>query len=146
MWNDISDERSLNTFMSMIGHFHDGCIKEIKYLSGAYVGEDLAMYPINDKRVLKVIIQRQYRDIPVVELEFEGLKYLRLFADDEGYTCEILDSTIILKDGLVYWCDCGDLTEADLESYDGTVICASKLRWRSVENGLGNEEMYVSRV
>lgn len=143
MWHEIKNEQDIADFMQKIYDFHDSCIKEMKYLSGAYVNEVLGMHPLNDRRVLRVIVQRQFDDIPMIELEFEGLKYLRLFPTDEEYTCEILDSTLLLKDGCIYWCDeC--ISEADLDSYGGTVICASKLRWRAVENCMGQAEFYRS--
>ena len=60
------------------------------------------------------------------------MKCLKLAPADEDYTCEILDSTMIIKDGNIYWCDCGDLSEADLGAYEGTLICAAGFRWRSI--------------
>lgn len=143
MWNEINDDHDLINFMNKICFFHDSCIKEMKYLSGAYVNEKLRMHPINDRRILKVIIQRQFEDISMIEMEFEGLKCLKLFPTDDQYTCEILDSTMILKNDCIYWCDCGGLSEADLDNYSGTMICASKLRWRSISNCMGQTEFYL---
>lgn len=118
----------------------------MKYLSGAYVDEKLSMYPINDLRILRVIIQRQFCDDSMVELEFSGLKFLKLFPCDDEYTCEILDSTMIMHDDNIYWCDSGGVSEKDLFSYKGTMICASKLRWRSVDGNMGQKEFYISKV
>ena len=146
MWEIISSNNEILQFMESVYYFHYSCIKEISYISGAYVDENLSMYPINDRRVLRVVIQRQFENDPIIEMEFQGLKYLKLFPADERYTCEILDSTMIIKDGNIYWCDCGGLSEADLDDYAGTLICASKLRWRSVENHLGGKEFYHSDV
>ena len=87
MWNEIIDDNDLRNFMERVGYFHDSCIKELKYLSGAYVNEELSMYPINDRRVLNVIIQCQFEDFSMIEMEFEGLKYLKLFPVDDKYTC-----------------------------------------------------------
>ena len=144
MWNEINNDYDLISFMDKICFFHDSCIKEMKYLSGAYVNEKLGMYPVNDRRILKVIIQRQFEDISMIEMEFEGLKYLKLFPTDDQYTCEILDSTMILKNDCIYWCDCGGLSETDLDNYSGTMICAWKLRWRSINNRMGQTEFYLS--
>ena len=127
MWETISSSDEISRFMERVYDFHDSCIKEMNYISGAYVEDSLWMHPLNDRRILRVIIQRQ-------------------FAEDESYTCEILDSAMLLKDGSIYWCDCGDVTEADLDDYEGTLICASKLRWRSVESPLGDKEFYHSDV
>lgn len=143
MWNEIKNENDLNDFMNAVGLFHDGCIKEMRYLSGAYVCDDLAMYPINDRRVLNVIVQCQYEKHSMIDMEFEGLKYLKLFPLDERYTCEICDSTMILKDNCIYWCDCGGLSEEELEDYDGTLICAEKFRWRFIDKCMGEKEFFV---
>lgn len=100
------------------------------------------MNPVNDCRTLNVIVQRQFEDISMIEMEFEDLKSLKLFPVDNKYTCEILDSTMILKNGCIYLCDCGGLTETDLEDYAGTIICASKLRWRPIKNCMGRKEFF----
>ena len=146
MWHEIKNNSDLINFMDTICSFHDSCLKELKYLSGAYVDEELSMYPVNDRRILKVIIQRQFQDNSMVEMEFSGLKCLRLLPCDDKYTCEILDSTMILKDDYIYWCDCGGMSEMDLDSYDGTMICASKLRWRSIDSYMGQKEFYTSII
>lgn len=96
MWNEIADEEDLNSFMDAMYGFHDSCVKEIKYISGAYVEETLSMFPINNRRILSVIIQRQFKNPSVIEMQFMGLKYLRLFPNDENYTSEILDATMII--------------------------------------------------
>lgn len=144
MWNEILNEKDIESFMNKIGFFHDGCIKEMRYYSGAYVADDLAMYPINDKRILNVIIQRQYEELSMIEMQFIGLKCLKLFPDNEEYTCEILDSKMLIKDGFIYWCDSGEISEEDFEDYEGTLVCATKLRWRAIENRMGQEEFYIA--
>ncbi len=142
MWNSVNNNNDLAVLMETLGDFHDSCVKEMRYISGAYVNADLSMFAVNDKRILKVIIQRQYENPSAIEMEFSGLNYLKLFPNDENYTCEILDSTLILKDDCVIWCDCGGLTEAGINDYDGTVICASKLRWRTADEFIGSKEVY----
>ncbi len=146
MWNEINNENDLNDFLNMLYFFHDSCIKELKYTSGAYVEETLAMYPVNDVRKLNLLIQRQFEDNSVIEMEFSRLKYMKLLPADDNYTCEILDATMILKSDCIYWCDCGGLTEEDIDKYNGTVICAEKVRWRPVENCLGEKEVYGLRL
>ena len=140
MWETIHTNDEILKFMESVCHFHDSCIKEISYISGAYVSENLSMHPLNVRRVLRVVIQRQY------EKEFQGLKHMKLFPVDESYTCEILDSTMIMKDGNFYWCDCGNVSESDLDDYAGTLICASGFRWRSIENHMGDMAFYHSDV
>lgn len=144
MWNEIKSEKDLNDFMYRMGSFHDSCLKEMKYISGAYVDEELSMLPVNSKRMLSVIIQRQFENPSAIELQFVGLKYLKLFPNDENYTCEILDATMILKEDCVYWCDCGGLSEDEIKIYEGTTICASKVRWKAADECIGAKEIYVN--
>lgn len=56
MWNEIRSEQDIRDFMDKVYAFHDSCIKEMHYVSGASVNADLRMYPLNDRRVLNVII------------------------------------------------------------------------------------------
>lgn len=146
MWDEIFNEKDLESFLETVHFFHDSCIKEIRYISGAYVNEALSMYPINDRRELHVIIQTQWKSLSMIELEFSGLKAFRLFPIDEQYTCEILDSTMYFKDDCIYWYDCGGVSEADLENYAGTFVCASRLRWRPIAGCMGTAEFFPSVI
>lgn len=145
MWNEINNQNDMDLFMEEMYGFHDSCIKEFKYLGGAYVEEELSMYPINEQRVLSLIIQRQFKDPSVLEMQFIGLQRLNFFPIDENYTCEIHDATMLFKDDYIYWLDCGGIPEEDFEDYEGMLICASKLRWRAADKYLGPEEVYVNR-
>lgn len=144
MWNEINNEIDLKSFIDMYCDFHDSCIKELRYISGAYVSNDLSMYPINDQRILKLIIQRQLKNPSVIEMEFVGLKSFSMCPSDEKHTCEILDATMILKNNCVYWCDCGGVSEDELDSYEGTFICAEKVRWRVADEYIGPKEVYIN--
>ena len=106
--------------------------------------DDEIIKAINDKRILNVIIQRQYEELSMIEMQFIGLKCLKLFPDNEEYTCEILDSKMLIKDGFIYWCDSGEISEENFEEYEGTLVCATKLRWRAIENRMGQEEFYIA--
>ena len=146
MWYEISSVREINDFMKKINSFHDCCIKELKYSSGAYVNDRYEMYPVNDKQILNVVFQCQSEGNGMFEMEFQGLKYLKLLPLDETYTCEILDATMFMQNKLIYWCDCGGLSEADLDDYMGTVLCAEKLRWRPIINHMGSGELYIKKA
>lgn len=146
MWKKLCTNDDIVEFMDNVCYFHDSCIKEIRYLSGAYVTENLSMYPINDRRMLRMVIQRQYEKDSMIELEFRGVKIFKLFPAEEDYTCEILDSTMKIKDDNIYWYDCGNLLDENLDGYTGTLICAAELRWRSIENYMGEKEFYHSEV
>ena len=138
MWKELRTQHEIDNFMKEIIGFHDSCIKEIKYSSGAYVETNLSMSPVNTKRTLTVLIQRQFEDISALELEFSELPV------KQDYTCEILDASFFIKDGLIYWCDNGDVKEDDIHNYKGTVICSKKVRWRNASELIGKRDFYKS--
>ena len=138
------NEDQLDRFIGRVDGFHDSCLKELKYVSGAYVDENLSMYPLNDRRILRVVFQQQRRDSVMIELAFGRLRKLKLFPLSEKYTCEMLDVTLIMDHGLFYWADTGGLSVEEMKQYDGTVICAEKLCWRIVDNCMGNAEFYLA--
>ena len=140
----VEKESDVRFLMETVGYFHDSCVKEMHYVSGAYVDNELSMYPINDARRLKVLIQCQYVSCSVIELIFDGLSYLRLHPNDSMYTCEILDASLILCNGLLYWCDMGGMDLASINEYTGLVICAERLQWRIVSaDNLGKQMFYA---
>lgn len=144
MWNELRTQQEIDEFMKKIHRFHDSCIKEMKYSSGAYVDTNLSMLPVNTKRTLTVLIQRQFDDISALELEFSGLEYIRMYPVNPDYTCEILDASFFVKDGLIYWCDSSDVKDDTINNYKGTVICSKKVRWRNASELIGENEFYRS--
>ncbi|MEA4987641.1 MAG: hypothetical protein VB095_06240 [Anaerovorax sp.] len=146
MWNEISSKEDANNLLELFGYFHDGCIKELKYVSGTFVKPNMNMMPINEKRELCVIFQRQWRDPSVIEIVFSGLSLLHLAPVDENYTSEILDANMEFSEDGVFWID-GDLSEKELhkaldaEGY--TWIKAKKAKWRAVEEFIGNDDVFV---
>lgn len=141
MWNKINTEQELDNFLELCGGFHDCCLKELRYISGAFVNQNLGMYPINDQRKLYIVFQRQYENLTTIEIEFSGLVKLHLCPNDESYTCEILDAPMFFEDGKIYWAD-SDWFKEQRERYEGTWLCAEKVRWRNVDEYIGNKEIY----
>ena len=141
MWHEIHNEKELQGFLDQMWHFHDSCIKEIRYLSGAYVNSEGWMHPLNDKRVLSVILQGNFQNAYVIEMEFSELEYLRLWPIDPTYTCEIFEAFMTWKNGNIYWYDREGLLENDADK-EGTVICAKHFRWRAVEGCSSPEDFY----
>lgn len=141
IWNELNTLIDLENLMTIFGGFHDSCIKELKYISGAFVGSDLCMNPINSIRAVNIIFQRQYKDPMVIEMEFTGLINLTLTPTDENFTCELHGASMFINDGKIYWYD-SDSIENTVESYNGTWICANRIRWRIADEYIGNKEIY----
>lgn len=98
----INSKRDIEKLMEEYNYFHDSCISEISYESGANVNEDLSMHPINDKRILKVVFQRQ-ENPRNLEIKFNKLIRLNLAPESEECDCIIFGSTMEIKDGNIYW-------------------------------------------
>ena len=125
VWTEIITEEDIGSFMQVFGGFHDSCLKEMKYISGAFVGKELSMNPVNNMRIVDMVFQRQYKNPMAVALRFIGINELHLTPCNEDYTCEITDAKIFIKNGLFYWADCGG---EEIEACDGTWICADKIQ------------------
>ena len=130
MWTELENEEELAAFIRLVCGFHDSVLKEFSYVSGAYVDDNLNMYPMDDKACLRMLIQRQDETLSALELEFSGLQELRLYPTDPAYTSEIFDTALFLRDGLICWCDCGDIGPENFDDYRGTSVRAKSLRWR----------------
>ena len=144
MWNEIVNQDDIQGFMESFGYFHDGCIRELKYASNIFVNEELTICPADDGQVLKIIFQRQYESPKVIEMEFRELVRLQMCLEKEWYDSILFGATMIKKNGYIYWCDSDNLLDDDLVEYKGTLICASKVRWRIVDEYIGKDEIYIN--
>ena len=54
-WNKVETQSHVDALMTTFGHFHDSCIKGIKYVSGAFVDKDLSMNPVNNIRTAEIV-------------------------------------------------------------------------------------------
>jgi hypothetical protein len=166
-WHELGDEKAIAKFLKGIYGFHDSCIKEMRYVSGACVYEDLSMAPFNDLRSLRMIVQRQFPDPSVIEIEFAGLKRLSMVPVTEEFTCEIHGASMFLDDGLIIWCDDDSFSSSDLKNFDATLenskhapynnndahldgrgltlVVAEKARWREANEYIGSALTYRSQ-
>jgi len=145
MWNEISTEEDIVNFMNLFGGFHDSCIKEIRYVSGAYVGANLGMKPFNDSRTVDIIFQRQWKNPMAIVMRFTGLNTLQLAPVSDKYTCDIFDASMFFKNNCISWADSIDVEKEDIESYCGTWICADSLQWRATDECIGEDEVFLGK-
>ena len=142
MWIEIKNENDLKIFLNAYGGFHDCCLKELRYISGAFVNQNLEMHATNDLRKLSMVFQRQSQYATVIELEFIGLEKLNLCPSTEEYTCEILDVEMFYEENKIYWGD-SEWFKIKRENYEGTWLCAQKARWRTLDKEI--EGIFYSR-
>ena len=138
-WRTVQTVQDAEALMHAVDGFHDSCLKELRYVSGAYMTRN-GMSPTNDRRVLFVMIETPRG---ALELAFSGLQTLRLSPATPDYTCEILDASLFVNDDGVVWCDSA-LSAQQIDFYDGTVICADALRYRLWNGPTGKADVYAS--
>lgn len=143
-WNELKTQQDINVLLDTFGYFHDGCIKELKYISGEYVAENLSMYPFNSQRKLSIIFQRQYKDPSVIEIVFEGVVKLNLEPNNEQYDEIIFEAFLGINNNLIYWADTKEF------SFDNPTNCtwvaANRAKWRVADEYIGGEEVYTTRA
>ena len=144
IWKNIENESDIEDLLRQYGHFHDSCLKELKYISGAYVNKSKGMYSANSKRNVSMIFQSQFSKNPVLEIEFGDVKLLNLNPNDEKYDCIILGASLVISNNLFYWADYEDFSISDID-HRRTWICSGKIKWRFIDGYLGDEVIYETK-
>ncbi|TYQ15434.1 UNVERIFIED_CONTAM: hypothetical protein Cloal_1887 [Acetivibrio alkalicellulosi] len=145
-WNKVKKQDDIEMLMKAYGGFHDSCIKELNYVSGASVDDKKNMYfgAPND-RELHIIFQRQWDPI-TIELCFSGLRRMNLVGWESNYFCDIFDSYLSfdndlitgLDDNLIVWADNANF---DVKNVAGgsaikepmtSFVIANELKWRFI--------------
>ena len=111
VWFEVKNQKDIEYLMSVFGGFHDACLKELRYISGQYVSEDLSMHPINSLRNVYVIFQRQWENPSVIEMLFEGLECLVIRPVSEDYTSDIFCAYMTIEDNCFVWFDSDDFKD-----------------------------------
>ena len=147
-WNDVKNQSDIDFLNESYGGFHDACITELRYISGADVYEDFVIKfgePIDRK--LYVIFKRQWQPIKI-ELLFEGMRQMNIAGWQNNYSCDIFDCYFALRsdlisgrdENLIVWADnCGFNPKECFERKFlaepmTTYIISEKLKWRLLES------------
>lgn len=129
-WNYVETQADADLFMGQTYSLHDSVIKEIHYVSGAYVDSNKDMQPTGDLR--RVTVQIQSQQCFDVEMIFEGVTALNLRPPLDNYSADIFEASLIVRDASLFFCDeCLDVIDT---SYKGTWVLAYSLKWRFVSN------------
>lgn len=123
----MQTNEELHSFLENVCYFHDCCVTEMHYVSGAYC-TGAGMYPVNDRRELQVTLHGAQNGI----LTFSGLKLCKLVPDILG-TCEILGVSMWADEKGIFWCDDDCIGPENVAKYTGTVICADSVTWNELE-------------
>ncbi|MCB7521847.1 hypothetical protein LIZ64_08860 [[Clostridium] hylemonae] len=141
-YKSIETQEDIEIFMAGFNGFHDSCIKELYYYSGGYVSVDRAMYPFNSVRSVSIIFQSQISEHPAIEMRFELIHQLNLQPRREDYDCIIYDASLVKIGELFYWSEWGEFQLEDIGIKKGTWLSAEEIKWRALENSLGESKVY----
>ncbi|WP_460619477.1 hypothetical protein [Hymenobacter ruber] len=140
-WFTLSNQQDIDLLMQVFGRFHDSCIKQVLISTREYVAKDLSM-GFDNIPTVKILFQRQFRNTSVIEISFEEVEEMNWRHDnllsDTGLTI-IMEAVLQIENGLVYWAEDIDWLEAGDERNDFRWIAARTVKWRTVEDALGQD-------
>lgn len=126
---EIKSDRDLNAFLELVGEFHDSIIKEIHSFNSGYVDSDLAMcFGGFD---LRVLIQRQYKDISAVELLLGNVSEYHIIDSGDIYSASgsIEFNEITGKKKIII-------------DFDGNKFICDKLFWKDASECMGIKSIF----
>ena len=145
-WNEVNSREDIDYLLGEYMGFHDSCLTELSYKSGAGVRNDNFMsFGKAEQRELHIIFNSQWKKEPL-ELCFIGVRKYCIAGWQENYFCDIYDCHLSVRSDLIVgkdepiivWADNIDfdpksVTETDLlrEPMDSYVF-ADKLKWRFI--------------
>jgi hypothetical protein len=147
-WNDVKTQADIDYLLDIYGGFHDSCLIELRYVSGADVNEKLSMTlgkSLDSK--LFVTFKRQWKPVKI-ELLFEGMRKMHIAGWRKDYFCDIHDCYLALHNDLIKGVDDNLFVWADNASFNPkgnyernilaepstTYIISEKLKWQLPEN------------
>lgn len=139
IWNCIKDTKDIEYLLNIYCNFHDTCICNLKYISGAEVDNEGAMQcGDSEDSKLNIIFQSQMVR-KTLELQFIGLRRINLIGYQENYFCDIFSCYLSLYNGYIVWADTeyfnpespceNKLLDESMTSF----IVADGLKWRFIE-------------
>ena len=143
-WHEVNTIEDIKGLLEYYEGFHDSCIKELRYTSGAWVDNDRTMvFGESKDRQVDIVFQRQWNPI-TIELRFIGMITMNIAGWQRYYSCDIYDCYLAfhndlvatLDGNLIIWADNAgfnpkNLLERDILSESQvSFIVAEKLFWR----------------
>lgn len=125
-WRYIETQQDIEFILEQTSSFHDSVLKDLNYISGAYVDEKNSMYCSDSERRVTIHFESQW--CRPIEMIFEGVTALNLRPSSDNYSSNIYGATLLLQNASVFFCD-DTINDID-ELYIGTWVKAYSLRWR----------------
>lgn len=146
-WNEVRTPEDIAELMKAFVGFHDACLTELRYASGAFVdGEGRMWFGRPEERTARATFHSQWKE-QALELCFTGVRKICMAGWQERYGCDLFDCYLAIHtdlvagrdDPLIVWADGEDFSPKDLpergllgEPMDSYIV-AARLRWRWTE-------------
>ena len=116
-WNVVSSDADINELLEQYGGFHDSCLVDLFYRSGAHVNENNAMFfgpPVGYE--LWLTFHSQWYKEPL-ELCFIGVRRCNIVGFQDRYGAEILDCYLAYHTDLITGRDAPLIVWADYADF-----------------------------
>jgi hypothetical protein len=146
-WKAVLSPDDAQELMRLFGGFHDACVREMHLHTGHSVSPELFMRCTGElDTVLRVLIQRQFRDPSAIEMLFEQVTRLNLVPTPENYDSIIFGATLIQHNGEWLWSPEQGWSPDDADRDQCSWVSARRLSWRDASEWMGQELRYGPRL
>jgi hypothetical protein len=137
MWTLISSTAESSALMHAFGGFHDSCVRDMQIWGGYFVSDagNMGCPPTPDLNC-RVVIQRQFEELPAIELLFRGVSHISLAAP-AGFDRIISRATLHVQPGRIIWSPDQDFDPSQFRFEWSSAIVATHAWWRPLGGGLG---------
>ena len=94
-WEEIKDNKDIETLLQLYGDFHDGCLREIHVVTRESVDRGLSM-SFDGSLTATLLFQRQYKNPTVIELRFDNVGQLNFKPPGPDYD-SVIDGVTFKK-------------------------------------------------
>jgi hypothetical protein len=136
-WTRLDSQAAADSLLTLTAGFHDSCVHEIHISTGRYVGAFSSMSLMGNHDI-HLLIQTQ-GEPSALELRFvDVVSFGFARPDSDGV---ILDASLFLRDGVVYWADQTDF-QPGFPRAETTWVAARGAFWREVSSWTGSTLRY----
>ena len=133
-WQAVTSIAELNEFLSVVGGFHDGILKEVHWRNRDWIDEDLTMRP-NSLADARMLVQRQWRSPSAVELMFENVWRMRL--DTVGFVFDSEGKEEMSS-------DLGEPRRLLVLQIENSEIAFERMKWRDASEWMGPDSRFAT--
>ena len=139
-WNEIRTTDDVDYFNTLVSLFNESYLKELCFVSGNYVSEDLKLQECNEP-IARLLFQSKWGNPSVIEMEFREILQINIKPSAKEDGSIIFDAPLHAINDIFYW-NSNDVLFREDRKVDYTWIAAKQVFWRIREGLLGNKKTY----